>query len=358
MPPEDASSLGEVERGVAIEDLAGRIQRFQEKNYAKHGRAVSRRVNRFEYENILRDLLHDPTLKVADQLPLDGEVHGFAKVGTALDVSHVQVNAYLDAAESALRRAIEFPVEKPQPQSNRYYAREEPRMWAGTGNTGWARFSLALEGLEINDTYSFEKKGFDPAYEVRAEVITVDNTSAELTGTWRESTKRSNHVGTHYLADNNEGTGTYTISWKAELPKPGTYEVRVSFIGGKDMARKAPYLIRHAEGETQLTIDQTVIPTIENLWFPIGRFRFGSIGKGSNSEPVVAEISLSNKDANGWVVADAVQFVPLDDSGEENQKLNCQKSRRRPLFFAERTRPFITVLKSSKHQSVVTTRFA
>ena len=340
MPPEDASSLGEVERGVAIEDLAGRIQRFQEKNYAKHGRAVSRRVNRFEYENILRDLLHDPTLKVADQLPLDGEVHGFAKVGTALDVSHVQVNAYLDAAEYALRRAIEFPVEKPQPQSNRYYAREEPRMWAGTGNTGWARFSLALEGLEINDTYSFEKKGFDPAYEVRAEVITVDNTSAELTGTWRESTKRSNHVGTHYLADNNEGTGTYTISWKAELPKPGTYEVRVSFIGGKDMARKAPYLIRHAEGETQLTIDQTVIPTIENLWFPIGRFRFGSIGNGSNSEPVVAEISLSNKDANGWVVADAVQFVPLDDSGEENQKAQLSKEQASTAIFRGAYTPF------------------
>jgi len=48
-------------------------------------------------------------------------------------------------------------------------------MWAGKGNPGWARFSLALEGLEINDRYSFEKKGFDPAYEVRAEVITVDN---------------------------------------------------------------------------------------------------------------------------------------------------------------------------------------
>ena len=131
MPPKNANSLGKVERGVAIKDLVGRIQRFQEKNYAKHGRAVSRRVNRFEYENILRDLLHDPTLKVAVQLPLDGEVHGFAKVGTALDVFHVQVNAYLDAAEFALRRAIEFPVGKPQSQSNRYYARDEPGMWAG-----------------------------------------------------------------------------------------------------------------------------------------------------------------------------------------------------------------------------------
>ena len=114
MPPEDASSLGEVERGVAIEDLAGRIQRFQEKKYAKYGRSVARRVNRFEYENILRDLLHDPTLKVADDLPLDGEVHGFAKVGTALDVSHVQIDAYLNVAETALRRALEFSAKKPE----------------------------------------------------------------------------------------------------------------------------------------------------------------------------------------------------------------------------------------------------
>ena len=86
----------------------------QEAAYVQQGRSVSRRVNRFEYQNVLRDLLHDPTLKVADQLPLDGEVHGFAKVGSALDVSHVQVDAYLDVAELALRRAVAFPAEKPK----------------------------------------------------------------------------------------------------------------------------------------------------------------------------------------------------------------------------------------------------
>ena len=76
MPPKEDSRLDEVERGAAVKDLASRIVRFQAKRYVQHGRAVSRRVNRFEYENILRDLLHDPYLKIADQLPLDGEVHG------------------------------------------------------------------------------------------------------------------------------------------------------------------------------------------------------------------------------------------------------------------------------------------
>ena len=317
MPPKEESRLDEVERGAAVKDLASRITRFQEKRYAQHGRAVSRRVNRFEYENILRDLLHDPHLKIADQLPLDGEVHGFAKVGDALDVSHVQIDAYLDAAEFALRRAIEFPATKPGSTKRRYYAREQGRMWAGTGNSGWARFSLALEGLNINEKYSFSKRGFDPVKQSQPVGITVDDTKAERTGSWRKSTRRSNHVGAHYLADDNKNTGAYAITWKATLPKPGTYEVRVSFGRGEGLARTAPYRVRHAAGETRLAIDQSQEPTIQGLWFPLGRFTFGSSSADLKTEPVVAEVSLSNKDAKGWVIADAVQFVHVDDL-EEN----------------------------------------
>ena len=320
MPPKEVSQLDEIERGAAVEDLASRIGQFQNKRYAQHGRAVSRRVNRFEYENILRDLLHDPHLKIADQLPLDGEVHGFAKVGDALDVSHVQVDAYLDAAEFALRRAIEFPATKPGSTKRRYFAREQGRMWAGTGNSGWARFSLALEGLNINEKYSFSKRGFDPVKQSQPVGTTVDDTEAERTGPWRKSTRRSNHVGAHYLADDNKNTGAYAITWKAALPKPGTYEVRVSFGGGEGLARKAPYRVRHVEGETRLAIDQSQEPTIQGLWFPLGRFNFGSSGDDPKTEPVVAEVSLSNKDTQGWVIADAVQFVHVDDLEKEGGK--------------------------------------
>jgi len=162
MPPKKKSRLDTEERGKAVSELAASIVRFQDTEAGRQGRSVSRRVNRFEYENILRDLLHDPHLKIADQLPLDGEVHGFPKVGSALDVSHVQIDAYLDVAEFALRRALTFTAEKPEPTTNRYYAREQARMWAGKGNAGWARFALALEGLDINDYYSFSKRGYDP----------------------------------------------------------------------------------------------------------------------------------------------------------------------------------------------------
>jgi len=334
MPPKEDSHLNEVDRSAALKDLASRIAQYQKQKYNQNGRAVSRRVNRFEYENILRDLLHDPQLKIADQLPLDGEVHGFAKVGEALDVSHVQVDAYLDVAEFALRRALEFPAKQPKPTTHRYYAREENRMWAGNGNGGWARFSLALEGLNINEKYSFDQKGFDPSKKARSIQFpgtTIDDTEAERTGNWRKSTRRSNHLGSHYLATD-KGNGRYEITWKASLPKPGTYEVRVSFGGGEGLARKVPYRVRHTGGETLLTIDQSQKPNIQDLWFSLGRFNFGSSDTDSKTKPVVAEVSLSNKDVKGWVIADAVQFVHVDDLNKKDEKTEPQEEASTAIF--------------------------
>ncbi|MFP6901665.1 MAG: DUF1549 domain-containing protein, partial [Opitutales bacterium] len=148
--------------------------------------------------------------------------------------------------------------------------------------------------------------------------IVVDDVEAERTGPWRKSTLRPNHVGAHYLATDKD-KGPYSIKWKATLPKPGKYEVRVSFGGGKGLATTTPYLVRHAEGETRLIIDQTLKPTIRGLWFPIGRFTFGSTVVDPKSEPATAEVSLTDKKANGYVIADAVQFVPVDDLEKEAQ---------------------------------------
>ena len=302
MPPKKTSQLGDAERDAAVADLAKSIVEIQETEYRQHGRSVSRRVNRFEYENVLRDLLHDPYLKIADQLPLDGEVHGFAKVGDALDVSHVQVDAFLDVADFALRRALEFPSAKPKSTTRRYYAREQGRMWSGKGNAAWTRFSLALEGLEINDEYSFNKRGFAPVKKSQGMGITVDDIAAERTGSWRESTHRPNHIGASYMATDKD-KGPHSITWKATLPKPGAYEVRVSFCGGNNLATNAPYTIRHAKGESRLLVDQGVKPTIDGLWFPLGRFTFGA----------TAEVALTDEGADDWVIADAVQFVQIDD---------------------------------------------
>jgi len=113
-PPkaETAATLRELDQALIVADRA----RQQE------GRAVFRRLNRTEYENTLRDLLVLPGLSVRDLLPEDGRALGFDKTGTALDLSFVQLNKYLEAADAALDLAIAPIADKP----NRYHKRLYP----------------------------------------------------------------------------------------------------------------------------------------------------------------------------------------------------------------------------------------
>ncbi len=82
-------------------------------------------MNRFEYENSIRNLLHAPWLQLASILPEDGELHRFNKLGEALDVSHVNLGRYMQAADLALRQVMARATSRPESTTVRYYAREQ-----------------------------------------------------------------------------------------------------------------------------------------------------------------------------------------------------------------------------------------
>src|SRR5207248_525924 len=105
--------------------LASSLISAEQARIAKEGRATQRRLNRYEYENTLRDLLHAPWLQIRDSLPEDGEAYRFNKVGDALDISHVQMARYLSAADYALRQALAHYAEQPTPKVRRYYTRDQ-----------------------------------------------------------------------------------------------------------------------------------------------------------------------------------------------------------------------------------------
>ena len=139
----------------------------------KEGRATQRRLNRYEYENALRDLLDAPWLQIRDSLPEDGEAHRFNKIGEALDVSHVQMARYLSAADYALRQAMAPYAEQPSAKVRRYYARDQRSY---TGPMKFTVFNTAPERA------TFPVLGFKGQPDVRAgnAPITVGETNAEL----------------------------------------------------------------------------------------------------------------------------------------------------------------------------------
>jgi len=125
MPPKKKARPDAVDKAAFLNGLTADLTAVEEVGIAKNGRAMKRRLNRYEYENTLRDLLDVPWIQIKDRLPEDGERYRFNKIGEALDVSHVQLARYLDTAGYAMRQAMSSQLEHPDTTTNRYYARDE-----------------------------------------------------------------------------------------------------------------------------------------------------------------------------------------------------------------------------------------
>lgn len=102
MPPPENGKLDRDEIRSFVTSTANRLTRFEIET--DHG--TVRRLNRVEYQNTLRDLLKLPRLDVVTMLPEDAVAHGYSKVPEALELSHVQVRKYLDAAKVALDQCL------------------------------------------------------------------------------------------------------------------------------------------------------------------------------------------------------------------------------------------------------------
>ena len=126
MPPEKRERPDVEESNNFLKSIRTSLIKKDKERIEEEGRASVRRLNRFEYENCLREGLEAPWLQVADMLPEDGIAHLFNKSGERLDVSHVQMAKYLETALTALQTATQsaaYPSKK-----HKYYAREEPSM--------------------------------------------------------------------------------------------------------------------------------------------------------------------------------------------------------------------------------------
>ena len=126
MPPKKKRRPPATETTQFLKSVSRWLGQADRARSAAQGRAEVRRLNRFEYENCLREGLDAPWLQVADMLPEDGTHHLFNKTGERLDISHVQMIKYLEAAEYALRMALQAAAHPSR--TERFYARAEPTM--------------------------------------------------------------------------------------------------------------------------------------------------------------------------------------------------------------------------------------
>jgi hypothetical protein len=130
--------------------------------------------------------------------------------------------------------------------------------------------------------------------------VVVDDDSAKTTGTWLPSTSQPKWVGAAYLHDSAVKGGS-AARFEAEL-KPGRYQVRLSYSPNPNRATNVPVTVQHAEGTAQLKVNQTQTPPIDDIFVMLGTFLF---------DREKAIVTISNEGADGHVIADAVQFLPV-----------------------------------------------
>ena len=269
MPPKGEARPDPVRQGEFVERLARSIVAAERAALAGEGRSIQRRLNRYEYENALRDLLGVPWAQIAGRLPEDGEAHHFNKSAEALDVSYLQIARFMDSADYAMRQAMARHLARPEKSTRRLYARDEPslRNW-------WPR-----ENGTLPDRLSFPVLDSHAQPEIRAGRVPA--TSPETRE--REAVGRVSSIFS-------DAGGYGWNGWRA--PVAGRYTLRIAgytiWVAGGGVAR----WFHEGQGAAKAPVYHTLLwhrPNLDEVYpgrrnEPIGVYAQG----GGQTRPIGA----------------------------------------------------------------------
>lgn len=147
----------------------------------------------------------------------------------------------------------------------------------------------------------------DPLANGSAPEILVDNENKDntrLTGTWTPA--KSGGYGPSYLVSDSGATGVHEVQFIPAIKKAGRYNVFAYFPKLPNASTKTHIDVFDGKQNKTIAIhkaDIVVVGQTSGEWAPLGTYTFAAGNK--------AYVRVSNKDADGAVVADAVIFVPV-----------------------------------------------
>ncbi len=131
--------------------------------------------------------------------------------------------------------------------------------------------------------------------------LVIDNDEAELIGRWQTNNVTNPRVGRTYAHDGNDAKGECVAKYHFRIPKPGHYEVRISWPPNANRATNVPITIRPDRQPKTATVKVNQKIGGKDGFHSLGDYLFGES----------ATIEISNQGTNGHVIADAVQLIPV-----------------------------------------------
>ncbi len=123
MPPEDEPRPDAGQSFEVVKWIAAQLTHSEKAARAAGGQIPMRRLNRDEYANTVRDLLHldaQVLAPILEDLPGDGKAEGFDRLGVALFFDQTQLEKTLAAAEKIAGLALVNPADRPEPAKSRF----------------------------------------------------------------------------------------------------------------------------------------------------------------------------------------------------------------------------------------------
>jgi hypothetical protein len=144
----------------------------------------------------------------------------------------------------------------------------------------------------------------DPLADGSTPEVLVDNEDGHITGDWK--TEQSGGYGPTYLTDDSKSKIVKSVRFVPENLKKGAYHVYAYFPKVANPSTKTYVTIYDGKKATEKVIDQAdlhVEGQTSGEWLSLGAYNLPQ-----EKKPYV---EISNKNADGVIVADAVLFVPV-----------------------------------------------
>ncbi len=139
--------------------------------------------------------------------------------------------------------------------------------------------------------------------------IVLDDTDAKLTGSWSTSNRQPSPIGASYRHDNNKERGKKLATFSVTIPTAGEYEVRLLYTWHENRSTRTKVTVKGAASERTVVVNQRQ-PALKNrVPNALGVFRFTA---GS-----IATVVVSNDGADGYVVVDGLQILPIEIARQE-----------------------------------------
>ncbi len=167
---------------------------------------------------------------------------------------------------------------------------------------------LAYPKLKMQLLADGQLLGSDPVT-APDEGIVVDNGDAphfSSSGDWVLSTGSPGYYGLNYFHDGDARDGGSEARYFPPITEAGAYRVYLRWTSNSNRASNVPIEIIHAGGVSSTTVNMKVNG---GNWNDLGVFNFAGDGTGG--------LVLSNTATNGYVIADAARFVPLETPDPE-----------------------------------------